>query len=291
MMIAWPSTSLRVCVVLATVLASAATACGTPDTAVPSLPDTPLAASTAGDPSPTPNPAFPGGGGVLGDVPGSQRQQHPVRILGQPLSSGGGSGRRQALWPLGGYSISGRSVRSRRNTAMKQLKEYQRALHDAQPFSIPEVNTTGLDLNHSRLVVGVDCESSLDRVRLFLQQRLPPPAMEIVVVEVLPRGYPANRPTKFSMHTSRDHRPGHGAFDAWLRRTLRGVRHRQCLPAGAVTGGGGTTRDRGVGPQGISRSPGSASGPRDLHVGSTDGMVRIGQGRHIQGFRSGDGHR
>ncbi len=80
---------------------------------------------------------------------------------------------------------------------MKQLKEYQRALHDAQPFSIPEVNTTGLDLNHSRLVVGVDCESSLDRVRLFLQQRLPPPAMEIVVVEVLPRGYPANRPTKF----------------------------------------------------------------------------------------------
>ncbi len=70
---------------------------------------------------------------------------------------------------------------------MKQLLEYDKAVRDAQVFDIPEVNMTGRDLKHSRIVVGVDCESNVDRVRLILQKRLPPPAMEAVVVEVQER--------------------------------------------------------------------------------------------------------
>ena len=80
---------------------------------------------------------------------------------------------------------------------MKQLKEYQRALHDAQPFSIPEVNTTGLDLNHSRLVVGVDCESSIDRVGLALQNQLPSLGVPIEAVVVGVRERPRYRPGGF----------------------------------------------------------------------------------------------
>ena len=54
---------------------------------------------------------------------------------------------------------------------------------------------TSRQLWHWRFVVGVDCESSLDRVRLVLQKRLPPPVMETVVVEVRER--PRYRPGGF----------------------------------------------------------------------------------------------
>ncbi len=71
---------------------------------------------------------------------------------------------------------------------IEQLNEYYTALGDIV-FSFPDVNMTDLDEGLNRIEVGVDCESSLDRVRLALQEQLPSLGIpiEAVVFSVRPR--------------------------------------------------------------------------------------------------------
>ena len=192
-MIAWPSTSLRVCVVLTAVLA---VACSTPSDAVPApsgLEATPTPVSP--DPSPTPSPPSLEEAGFAGLFLDPNDNSVLYVYLVNPSQAAAEAAAAKHFGLARMQHI--REVRPlKARYTMKQLREYEKAVRDAVvAFSYPEVHMTSRQLWHWRFVVGVDCESSLDRVRLVLQKRLPPPVMETVVVEVRER--PRYRPGGF----------------------------------------------------------------------------------------------
>ena len=183
-------TQLRVCVVLTAVLASATTACGTPDTVAPSPLDTPLAAPTAGGPSPTRTPPSLEEAGFAGLFLDPNDSSILYVYLVNPSQAAAEAAAAKHFGLARMQHI--REVRPlKARYTMKQLREYEKAVRDAV-VDIPEVTTMGRNLKYSHILVGVDSESSIDRVRLILQKRLPPPVMEAVVVEVVPRPIPFN---------------------------------------------------------------------------------------------------
>ena len=82
---------------------------------------------------------------------------------------------------------------------MRQLEEYYQALTNARPLSLPEVTMTDLDESKNRIEVGINCESSRDRVRLELQKRLNSLKVPIdaFVFEVRCRAFPLSEPPRF----------------------------------------------------------------------------------------------
>ena len=187
-MIASPSTSLRVCVVLTAVLA---VACSTPSDAVPApsgLEATPTPVSP--DPSPTPSPPSLEEAGFAGLFLDPNDNSVLYVYLVNPSQAAAEAAAAKHFGLARMQHI--REVRPlKARYTMKQLREYEKAVRDAV-VDIPEVTTMGRNLKYSHILVGVDSESSIDRVRLILQERLPPPVMEAVVVEVVPRPIPFN---------------------------------------------------------------------------------------------------
>ena len=76
---------------------------------------------------------------------------------------------------------------------IEQLSEYYKAVGDIV-WSFPDVNMTDLDEGQNLIEVGVDCESSIDRVRLALQNQLPSLGVPIEAVVVGVRERPRYRP-------------------------------------------------------------------------------------------------
>ena len=79
---------------------------------------------------------------------------------------------------------------------IEQLNEYYQAVGDIV-WSFPDVNMTDLDEGQNLIEVGVDCESSIDRVRLALQNQLPSLGVPIEAVFVGVRERPLYRPGGF----------------------------------------------------------------------------------------------
>ena len=73
---------------------------------------------------------------------------------------------------------------------MEQLGGYYRALGNAGVLGFPQITMTDLDEGRNLIEVGVNCESSRERVRLALQKRLVPLGvpMDAIIIEV--RGSP-----------------------------------------------------------------------------------------------------
>ena len=79
---------------------------------------------------------------------------------------------------------------------IEQLVEYYKAVGDIV-WSFPDVNLTDLDEGQNLIEVGVDCESSIDRVGLALQNQLPSLGVPIEAVVVGVRERPRYRPGGF----------------------------------------------------------------------------------------------
>ena len=81
----------------------------------------------------------------------------------------------------------------------RQLHEYHALLRDGVLSSFPEAFTTRLNVGQSRIEIGVNCQSNLDRVRLALQEQLPSLGIpiEAVVFTLLRRPHPFTRPPGF----------------------------------------------------------------------------------------------
>ena len=189
-----PSPPLHVCVALAAVLAVAA--CSSPPDAVPA-PSGLEATPTPGSPGPSPTPSPPsleeaGFRGLFLDPDDNSILYvyllNPSQAAAEEAATKHfGLGRMQHI----------REVRPlKAQDTIRQLSKAHSLARDLI-WSLPGMNSSSVDLKRQRIVVGVDCESDIDPVRLALQKGLPPLGVliEAVVVEVRER--PLYRPGGF----------------------------------------------------------------------------------------------
>ena len=186
-------TPIHVCVVLAAVLAVAA--CSSPPDTVPApsgLEATPTPGSP--DPSPTPSPPSLEEAGFAGLFLAPDDNSILYVYLENPSQAAAEAAAAKHFGIARMQHI--REVRPlKARYTMKQLAQLKTGYSLLQDLmsSLPEVNSSvnssSLDLKRYRIVIGVDCESDLDPVRMALKKGAPPLGVpiEAVVVEVRER--------------------------------------------------------------------------------------------------------